>query len=38
MEKKINIGQKAKVIITLTTKSRITKEEENRDIALFTKK
>ena len=38
MEKKINIGQKAKVIITLTTKSSITKEEENSVIALFAKK
>lgn len=38
MEKKINIGQKAKVIITLNTKASITKEEENSIISLFAKK
>ena len=38
MEKKIEIGQKAKVIITLTTKASITKEEENSIISLFAKK
>ena len=38
MEKKIEIGQKAKVIITLTTKTSITKEEENSVISLFAKK
>ena len=38
MEKKINIGQKAKVNIILNTKRSITKEEENSVISLFAKK
>ena len=38
MTKKINIGQKAKVIITLNSKTNITDEEENSIISLFAKK
>lgn len=38
MTKKINIGQKAKVIVTLNSKTNITDEEENSIISLFAKK
>lgn len=38
MEKKIEIGKKAKVIVTLNTKTSITKEEENSIKSLFAKK